>query len=91
MHEGKIEGIEFMYALFVSLLFAGGMIGSLILMATMLRHNADKILSALAGEHLPDGFAPAPVVVSAPRHARRNVRRLGPPPSLAQLHRAAVA
>lgn len=80
-----------MYALFVSLLFTVAFIGSIGVIVAMFRANFDKIITALAGEHLPAGFKAAPVVVSAPRHARRTVRRLAPPPSLAQIRRAAVA
>ncbi len=80
-----------MYALFVSLLFTVAFIGSIGLIAAMVRANFDKIITALAGDHLPEGFKAAPVLVSAPRHAHRTLRRIAPPPSPAQIRRAAVA
>ena len=80
-----------MYALFVSLLFTVAFIGSIGVIVAMLRTNFDKIITALVGEHLPAGFKAAPILVNAPRRGPRTVRRLAPPPSLAQIRRAAAA
>ncbi len=77
-----------MVALIASLLFTVAFLGSLTVIAAMLNAKRDDILSALSGKHLPASVH-APVIVHAPRHRLRTVRRLAPPPSPVQIRRAA--
>lgn len=79
-----------MVAVIASLLFTGAFLGSLAVIGLMLYTKRETILTALAGDHVPAGMKCEPVFVHGPRHAPRRSLRMAPPPSPAQIRRAAV-
>lgn len=80
-----------MVAFMASMLFTLAFLGSLAVIGLMLYDKRATILLALSGGYIPAGVKSEPVLVRAPRHARRTQRRLAPPPSPVQIRRAAVA